>query len=64
MGNHLLAATAPGSNRTFMELKLAWRYMISHLMRCSNRTFMELKYEGIVFIDGLLADVLIVPLWN
>ena len=33
----------PGSNRTFMELKLAERQKDGFYRVCSNRTFMELK---------------------
>ena len=38
------AATAQGSNRTFMELKCAKSAIIYTSAACSNRTFMELKY--------------------
>ena len=52
-----------GSNRTFMELKLASNFESRLSMFCSNRTFMELKSE--TFSIPSVSDlVLIVPLWN
>ena len=50
-------------NRTFMELKLQWRVLISSVIWRFNRTFMELKLDFKLEAVSV-SPVLIVPLWN